>query len=357
MDDLLSTTRSYSPWIWPMANWRASSKLDAGAPQSPMPDAPPYLNFWANIGGFNAAFRSFAMACFCIFVIHGGEDGFGYPAFGSAKEYSWDWMWPLLVRNLLATWIIAGSWDFFLYFSPLSKKIEHKKMNPIMPGLGQFKHDAFWTTQASVCGTAVEWWICHLYANGDYPRLLSDHPIFNFIAAITITHWRIPQFYLIHRGMHPWKNKWGPDVGKFLYKHVHSLHHKSPNPTAFSGTSMHPVEATLYYMASFCILPFNVHVALPLGCIIDCAVGAWIGHDGYQNPGGGDPFHQVHHANFDCNYGAQHVPLDWLFGTAAKNKEDMRKIWRGHKNFGEKGNVADGYSVHASADGGKKKKK
>jgi sterol desaturase/sphingolipid hydroxylase (fatty acid hydroxylase superfamily) len=37
-----------------------------------------------------------------------------------------------------------------------------------------------------------------------------------------------------------------PDVGRFLYKHVHSLHHKSYNPTAFSGTSMHPVEAFMY---------------------------------------------------------------------------------------------------------------
>ena len=36
-----------------------------------------------------------------------------------------------------------------------------------------------------------------------------------------------------------------PDVGKFLYRKVHSLHHKSYNPTAFSGTSMHVVEATV----------------------------------------------------------------------------------------------------------------
>jgi hypothetical protein len=50
----------------------------------------------------------------------------------------------------------------------------------------------------------------------------------------------------VHRCMHPWFDKndkrWVPDVGRFLYRHVHSLHHKSYNPTAFSGTSMHPVE-------------------------------------------------------------------------------------------------------------------
>lgn len=128
--------------------------------------------------------------------------------------------------------------------------------------------------------------------------------------------------------MHPWRIKNFPDVGRFLYKHVHSLHHKSYNPTAFSGTSMHPVEATLYYSAAFVVAPFPVHVTLPLACIIDCGVGAWLGHDGFQVPGVGDVFHQLHHATFDCNYGAQHVPLDWLFGTAAAQGADVPKIWR-----------------------------
>lgn len=73
-----------------------------------------------------------------------------------------------------------------------------------------------------------------------------------------------------------------PDVGKFAYRHVHSLHHKSYNPTAFSGTSMHPVEATLYYSAGVLPALFGFHPVLALGCIADCAFGAWLGHDGFQ---------------------------------------------------------------------------
>ena len=112
----------------------------------------------------------------------------------------------------------------------------------------------------------------------------------NFILMISITHWRIPHFHLIHRMMHPWKwpvfDKLGMgDFGKFLYKHVHSLHHKSYNPTAFSGTSMHPVESTLYYSACLIAVGFGWHPSLALGCIVDCAVGAWLGHDGFQWPG------------------------------------------------------------------------
>ena len=72
-------------------------------------------------------------------------------------------------------------------------------------------------------------------------------------------------------------------MGKFLYRQVHALHHKSYNPTAFSGTNMHPVEATGYYTA--CFIPAlwgNCHPVFALTAIIDCAIGAWLGHDGFQ---------------------------------------------------------------------------
>ena len=57
------------------------------------------------------------------------------------------------------------------------------------------------------------------------------------------------------------------------------------------------------------------------------AVGAWLGHDGFQWPGSGDYFHQLHHAHFDCNYGAMHVPIDKWLGTYAGCKEDLKAIW------------------------------
>ena len=66
-------------------------------------------------------------------------------------------------------------------------------------------------------------------------RDLSSSPLLTLLLALTITHVRIPHFYVMHRLMHPWKTTRVPDVGKFLYRQIHSLHHKSYNPTAFSG--------------------------------------------------------------------------------------------------------------------------
>jgi len=143
---------------------------------------------------------------------------------------------------------------------------------------------------------------------------------------LMVVPWRVPHFHIIHRLMHPWRWNGIPDIGKFLYRKVHALHHKSYNPTAFSGTNMHPIEATLYYTAAFVpILWGNCHPIFALTAIVDCAVGAWLGHDGFQWPGAGDYYHLLHHKYFDCNY--SNAPIDWIFGTFAGDKNEVRKIW------------------------------
>jgi len=108
---------------------------------------------------------------------------------------------------------------------------------------------------------------------------------------------------------------------------------------------MHPVEATLYYSAGIMPALLGLHPVLSLGCIADCAFGAWLGHDGFQWPGSGDYFHNLHHRHFDCNYGASHVPMDYWFGTYAAEKADIAKIWNGEK-AGEEANET---KVHGEA--------
>merc|ERR1719362_2319688 len=149
--------------------------------------------------------------------------------------------------------------------------------------------------------------------NLPYERNLMDNPLKSLFWALFLTHIREPHFYLVHRMMHPWRTKNFPDIGRWMYVQFHSTHHKSYNTTAFSGTNMHPVEATIYYSAALIPVALGLHPVHALAVIIDCAMGAWLGHDGFQWPGSGDYFHMLHHKHFDCNYGAMHVPLDWLF--------------------------------------------
>ena len=97
----------------------------------------------------------------------------------------------------------------------------------------QMFHDLYMSTFASVCGAGVEILLCYMWANGilSFQATVSENIPMTIFWALTITHLRVPHFWLIHRVMHPWKTKTVPDVGKFLYRHVHSVHHKSINTT------------------------------------------------------------------------------------------------------------------------------
>ncbi len=60
---------------------------------------------------------------------------------------------------------------------------------------------------------------------------------------------------------------------------------------------------------------FLHHPGFVLLIKIQLGVFAFVGHDGHDYPGGAALIHYLHHANFDCNYGSENAPFDWLFGT------------------------------------------
>jgi sterol desaturase/sphingolipid hydroxylase (fatty acid hydroxylase superfamily) len=126
--------------------------------------------------------------------------------------------------------------------------------------------------------------------------------------------------------MHPWwsvKNGLREgDIGAFLYRHAHSLHHQSRNPGPWSGLSMHPVEHFFYYTCAYFPLLFACHPLHFLYAKFHCDISPIGGHDGHDDPAGGGSFHYLHHAYFECNYGGLLVNFDYLFGTY---REDVKK--------------------------------
>ena len=200
-----------------------------------------------------------------------GKFGLVYPAFGGGVEFSADWMSHILLRNLLASLLICGTWDWFLYFYPLKSKLAKYKMSPAYPGPRQILHDAAMTLSASCIAGLLEICLCHLWAAGQLSLpSLAQSPLTNLVMALSLGHYRTPHFYLVHRLIHPWRTTQVPDLGKVLYRKVHYLHHKSYNPTAFSGTSMHPVEAGLYYSAALIPVLLGLHPVHSLAVIASC---------------------------------------------------------------------------------------
>lgn len=89
---------------------------------------------------------------------------------------------------------------------------------------------------------------------------------------------------------------------------------------------MYPIESVAYLSAAFIPLIFRCgcHPWLHLYTKLDLLIGAQIAHDGFNAPGGGSYFHQIHHEHFECNYGGAPFPLDYWFGTF----EDGRRFAR-----------------------------
>jgi Delta7-sterol 5-desaturase len=325
------------PLLWPMLNIVKafgldevdnSKRIDHGEEGREMPDVMPYLDISGHMMVMSGSIRAWIMAYLVVYWITPGE----YPAFVSGITLELDWIAPIFIRNVVGTLTICGFWDFILLYSPIRKKLEPFKMNPKYPSSNQLIHDAIYTTMASCIASAIEVWYCYYIAStGD--THLSLYTWSTLFWMLLNTHLRLPHFYVTHRMMHPWRLKedswmglgrYIPDMGQWLYKHVHSIHHKSHNPSTFSGTSMHPVEAFIYYSACFLPILFKMHPTIVLACIIDCGVGAFLGHDGFQLPYGmGDDFHQLHHAHSDCNYGTAIDAIDLFMGTSIKNKHDL----------------------------------
>jgi len=240
---------------------------------------------------------------------------------GAARELHFTWIWPIVVRDLVASYTICFLWEYVLYQSVLRNKLKKYKMNPVYPSTAQLRHDQYYTFFCVLCASAVEVLTVHLYATGRFGEaataaFFGTAAISNLVWVLCTTYWRLTHFWFVHRMMHPWKTTMIPDIGKLLYKHVHSLHHKSYNPSTWAGLSMHPVEGIVYFSAA--MIPAILGAAHPycfLLCKLCLAIDSWVAHDGFGPPSAGVYFHYLHHAHFDYNYGDMVVPLDYLCGS------------------------------------------
>jgi len=95
----------------------------------------PISELAGHLGAMSSAVRSFTLAYLSIYIIHGGADGYQYPAYGRAAVWDFEWMWPLLVRNIVGTYMICGLWDWVLYLSPLAPAFKPYKIVDEYPSM------------------------------------------------------------------------------------------------------------------------------------------------------------------------------------------------------------------------------
>ena len=243
------------------------------------------------------------------------------PALERCKEFAFDWIAQMYVRNLIIITIIAGGLHLYFYTykkQGLVKKFDRRDLNRNHKRYdwnNQVLDNMFWTLASGVTfWTAYEVLMMWAYANELIPWLqFSEHPIWFVLIFLLIPLWNSFHFYWVHRFLH-----WPP-----LFKLAHSLHHRNVNVGPWSGLSMHPVEH-LIYMSSvlihWVVASHPIHVFFHMQWLTTAAVTS---HSGYESllvnekneMGLGFFYHQLHHRYYECNYGSAEMPWDKWFGS------------------------------------------
>ena len=128
------------------------------------------------------------------------------------------------------------------------------------------------------------------------------------LTASFLVLWGDAHFYWTHRMLHAVPS---------LYRHVHSIHHHSRHPNAFSGLCFHPVESLIYFsqLGIFFACP-QLSAWRPLfkwGTILMPVAT----HHGFDDTsiGGHSTFHHAHHVRVIGNFGGLHALWDRVAGT------------------------------------------
>ena len=252
------------------------------------------------------------------------------------QELSPGWILYLLARNSLLVLVIYGAIELRLYIKRTQgARFKYNQRFPADTTSG-----VFWFKSQNIdnalrtFGSGLPIWtmyealILWCYAN-DFGlwATFGDNPIWLIAFALVLPLVHEFHFYCIHRLIHV----------PVLYKHVHSVHHNSVNPSPWSSLSMHPVEHLLYWSGTL------IHIVLPslplllLYHLQISGTGAVIGHVGFDQVEVDDEkaigthafAHYLHHKYFEVNYADGTIPLDRWFGTwhdgSAEAGERMRE--------------------------------
>jgi len=113
---------------------------------------------------------------------------------------------------------------------------------------------------------------------------------------------------------------------RFLYKQIHSVHHRNTDVEPFSGLCMHPLEHMYYFTCYGPCLLGGLHPFILFWMGVHSVIAPAASHSGYEDHFSADLAHYLHHRYSDCNYGVpQSIPFDVWFGTFRRKAESAFK--------------------------------
>ena len=206
-------------------------------------------------------------------------------------------------------YVLIAGFFYVLYYVFFKDKMLHKKIQKKFPKneniLFEIKYSILSLAILAAMGLFVSYskargWT-QIYDNVDEYGI--PYLIFS-VAVLILAH--DTYFYWAHRFMHV----------KWVYPHVHLVHHKSTSPTPWASFSFHPIEAFLEgfgVMIMFYFLPLHIYAIWAF--LIFMTVFNVMGHLGFEVFVKGSTrsknwwwhntvtHHDMHHKYFNHNYG------------------------------------------------------
>ena len=243
------------------------------------------------------------------------------PPLEEMRALDWGWVLQIWARNVILMIIFAQGLHLWLYgWKKQKEKFKYDRRSLAKKNRVFLWNDQYWDNVTYTLLSGVTIWTFYDvivwlgYSNGWAPLItFSDHPIWFFLLFLIMPAIQSFHFYWVHRALHiPW-----------IYKRVHSVHHRSISIGPWSGFSMHPIEVLAYMslLLIFLIVPAHPIHFLFMGYWLALATAT--SHSGYEKLVLGDKthlkigtfHHQLHHRYFECNYGNTEMPWDNWFGS------------------------------------------
>jgi Delta7-sterol 5-desaturase len=253
----------------------------------------------------------------------------------------WQELLPMIVGGEFLFWIaryaiIAGLACVVLI--PILKRwFPERRIQPRDPGRAQLRRELLWSFPTMAVFASLSW-IIVLLKRADVTVIYTSVEEYGW--GYYILSWALlllihdAYFYPVHRFMH-----WKP-----VYRFVHSVHHRSTNPTPLAALAFHPLEAVLEYLFFVpLILVLPLHVSVLAGYPMLMLLLNVYGHLGYEllprsftkHPVGKflltATLHNQHHKKFHYNYGLWFFWWDRIFGTLDP-AQDVRHGEAGGRN-------------------------
>ena len=144
----------------------------------------------------------------------------------------------LILAFVLLRYILSAGLAFLICYYPGLRCLRKFKIDPSTPHEKQIKHELTYSLYTVLVFSSVGLFVYWLYESG-YTTLYFSPLMYGvpylIISLVLLICIHDTYFYWTHRLLHT----------RWFFRNVHSVHHRSKNPTPLAAYSFHPLEALI----------------------------------------------------------------------------------------------------------------